>query len=120
MATTFFAVVVGWVLFRADTLAAAQNMLGGMFGKHAAMGSGLIDAHVGPLLLAGFFLCWFAPSSTEIILKLDNVLRRQQGMGWTRFNAVVPVSVTGFFGGVVCAVAMMCLGQPSEFLYFQF
>lgn len=121
MATTFFAVVVGWVLFRADTLAAAQNMLGGMFGKHAAMGSGLIDVvQVSPLLLAGFLLCWFAPSSTEIIMKLDNVLRRGQDTRWLRFIPAIPASVVGFIGGVGCAVTMMSLGQPSEFLYFQF
>ena len=126
MAATFFAVAIGWMIFRADTFAVAQNMLGGLFGKHGAWAPASIEvasidvARVSPLLLVSFLLCWFAPNSTEIIMKLGKALSRAQGARWMSFVPAVPASWMGFLGGVVCALAMMGLGQPSEFLYFQF
>lgn len=118
---TFLSVVIAWVIFRADSLAAAQNMLGGMFGLHRALAPASVDlARVGPLLIIGFLLCWFAPNSTEIILKLDAALKAGKAAYWMRGAPAIPASWVGFIGGAVCALAIMALGQPSEFLYFQF
>jgi len=123
---TFFAVAIGWVIFRTDTLAAARNMWGGMSGMHGVWAPASIEvasidlARASPLLLVSFLVCWFAPNSTEIIMKLGKALGRIQDSRWVRFEPAIQAFCLGFLAGAVCAVALMGLGQPSEFLYFQF
>ena len=119
MVTTFFTVTVGWVMFRTDTFAATQNMLGGMFGQHGGAAPVSIDVvRVSPLLLVSFLLCWFAPNSTELVAALGKALSGARDARWMGFVPALPAS--GLIGGALCGLAMMGLGQPSEFLYFQF
>jgi alginate O-acetyltransferase complex protein AlgI len=100
-AVTFLLVMIGWVVFRADTLEMAGTMLTKMFlfepGFTLAAGLGLTAA-----LLIAASLAHLAPNSFEV--------RHEWGVG-TR------VALAGLF--VLC-IAGIYGAQPSPFLYFQF
>jgi D-alanyl-lipoteichoic acid acyltransferase DltB (MBOAT superfamily) len=131
VALTFVAVVLGWVVFRAESFAAAQVMLGAMFG-----GSGLVlpEAFAGiwhetPTWLAfsgngmgsfgaarGWFwislllgVVWLGPNSQELM------------RGFERSAAVwQPSSRWALLIGLLAASSLLHLVRVSEFLYFQF
>jgi alginate O-acetyltransferase complex protein AlgI len=98
---TFFLVLLGWVVFRAQTLAMAGTMLKKMFtfepGFTMTAGVGLVL-----MLMLAAWLSHVGPNSFE--------LKHEWGTGAT-------VTLMGLF--LVSMVAMYG-GQPSPFLYFQF
>jgi len=74
---TFFIVVVAWVFFRADTLPAAWEYLGSMFGWSAVPGNGAVARgliwnpyYVINFVLAGVVI-WALPQSWDFTRKLD-------------------------------------------------
>jgi alginate O-acetyltransferase complex protein AlgI len=103
---TFVLVLVGWVLFRCESLAQAGALLAGMCGMH---GAGTWAAMFGdmlpfaPWMLAGALLvAFFAPNTWEIKWK--------QGF---------------WIGCLLCALFVLCvmvilINSSSPFLYFQF
>lgn len=100
---TFHAVVVGWVLFRADTLADAAAVLGAIVGAPAA------GAPRGPQLAFFAFVAGF--------LVLSATARRFR---WReRIDAGPIASVVGY---AAIVVATLVLGAESgpQFIYFQF
>ena len=122
-AATFLCVSVAWVLFRANDLGAANNMLRGMLGL-----SGLtVHARAGathPLLvrslpefaavfLAAAVLVWAMPNTRQITDRLDRALDNPAAERF--YLRVVPAAA-----GVVLALAVLEMRQISTFLYFQF
>lgn len=100
---TFLAVVVGWVLFRANSLAEALAMLGSMSGLRAAEG-GYMHLVGSPwtIVLVGsaLALCFWAPNSWEV-----------------RFPR------TRLAAALLAALLVACIlkfAQPAPFVYFQF
>jgi alginate O-acetyltransferase complex protein AlgI len=116
-ALTFMAVLVGWVFFRADSLATALKMLSAMAGQSgvdwsedAALQLGVLAV----LLLIVFFapntqewMADFEPALVEVPLDRSR-LRWRPSRRWALVMALV--SVWGLLG----------INQYSEFLYFQF
>ncbi len=120
---TFFAVVVGWVFFRAETLGGALRVLEGMAGQ----GNLAVESlPVGVLQLAGLAavlgVAVFLPNTVELMRRFDPVVNppaERSGPIGPRFTwRPTPVWVIAT-AGATC-FALLHLGQISEFLYFQF
>jgi len=100
-AVTFFAVVFGWVFFRATDFSMAAGMLQRMFTPHAGPAlpgtAGLLVA-----LAVAIGIAHFAPNTWE--------LEHRWGPAWTGAFAV----------GYALCLAILAGGTASPFLYFQF
>jgi alginate O-acetyltransferase complex protein AlgI len=115
--TTFAAVLVAWVFFRAPDLDAAWSILQAMAGQAAAATSAFDDMAALPWLAALLAIVWLAPNSAEVV-------------GYT--FAGKPLSLSGATAwwspswrwatacGLLAALCLMSMTRVSEFLYFQF
>jgi alginate O-acetyltransferase complex protein AlgI len=103
VAITFLAVVVGWVLFRARSIAEAGMMLATMFGLRQAEGGflNMIDSPGTLLVLgSGLAIAFLAPNSWQL-----------------RFPR------TKLAAAMIAALLFACLlrfAEPAPFVYFQF
>jgi alginate O-acetyltransferase complex protein AlgI len=103
VACTFLAVMVGWVFFRATSLAEAWQLLGVMSGLRAGQGGNLALVTTPlayPVLFVALGIAWFVPDTWRLELP-----RR-------------PV-----WGAALALLFVLCLlrfATPSPFLYFQF
>ena len=123
---TFLAVVVGWVVFRSDTLATASHMLAGMSGA-AGVAAHLTPTYWKQLYLRiaiGLIVVWFAPNTQQIMeryapsLPIDRALLRAQLPGFVlRWRLSVPWA---YASAAVACVGILWLGHITEFLYFRF
>jgi len=144
---TFFAVVVGWVFFRADSIKAAIVVLKGMVGlngiqmplkwlaKWGVVGEWLslhgVRFHNSPTfagssllkwIAVGLAIVWLAPNTQQIMERFDPALDYRQesrsSMPWLRWQ---PNTWWGLATVVVayCGILYMS-GGFSEFIYFQF
>jgi alginate O-acetyltransferase complex protein AlgI len=140
---TFLAVVVGWVVFRAESLDSAWTMLRGMAGANgiviapnmaAALGpaSSLVEAAGIPVASLPFF---YGPDqallTALLLLVVLSAPNSQQLMGYVAPNDDAPHLtksrqrwVPGRAWAVVAAFAFVYtltqMSEVSEFLYFQF
>jgi len=100
---TFLLVVIGWVLFRAPSIAAATHIYGAMF----AFTPGINTSDAGKLLaficIAGAWAIW-GPNSQEIHRNF------RPSYAWSGLAAAA-------FGA---CLSVMAGGRSSPFLYFQF
>ncbi len=100
---TFAAVVVGWVFFRAPTLAVAGDVLAAMAGAHG-LTPATAAARTAPALIAMIIagLLWVnaAPNSWQVDLR--------------------PRPAWALAFGLLLGAAILTIAQPSPFLYFQF
>jgi alginate O-acetyltransferase complex protein AlgI len=127
-ALTFFAVMVAWVFFRADSPAAAVTIFQGMAGlNQAAIAGSAWEARVAAelalafnpaLLVALLLVAVLAPNSNQILGRLEAAIA--DGPAATRSAHVV----TGF--ALACGVAFFFVFKsffsvaPTPFLYFNF
>ena len=133
---TFVAVVVGWVFFRADSLAGAGRMLAGMAGAHGcALPSGWLGCvaidPVAPAMLPAVSVWSWCAVLACIALGLPNTqeIMRQSLSGITRPATVGPAVISIVFRRSVAwaiavaallAAGLVNLPQPTSFLYFNF
>ena len=142
---TFLAVVVAWVIFRADNLDAATRMYEGMMGHNGfpineawmakmqrvgpllsdwGVESGVLIISIKhallywtiPLLLA----CWILPNTQQIMRKFEPAINFIENPRDPSFIEWKPSRVWSL---AVLAMAVICLFNMtgiSEFLYFQF
>jgi D-alanyl-lipoteichoic acid acyltransferase DltB (MBOAT superfamily) len=122
-ALTFAAVVVAWVFFRAESLAAALEMLGAMFGLGGAALPGsagavpMLGAEPWGGLAALLALVWWAPNTNRVLpVALDSP--PAEG-GVPRFAWRATPS-WAFAVGTLALVAVVDLVKRSEFIYFRF
>ena len=142
---TFAVVVIGWVLFRAESFTAAAHVYKGMLGLNgvsvppsfaslpgplpsllsdagvtfegfAGLGKAWVMGEIGLLVLA----VWFLPSVPAIMARYAPVLGSARL--WTarrrwqwRMNARWAGAV-----GAIAALALLSMNRVTEFLYFQF
>ena len=142
---TFVAVVVGWVVFRAESVPAALNMLSGMFGlngftlpdvwlaKWGGFGQwlaqqgvtfndtrGLVRTGLVNWIIILLAIVWLAPNSQQIMALARPALavpNEAPYRGWLLWRPSVWLAVPVAVLAVVCIVN---LHKQSEFLYFQF
>ncbi|HIJ62385.1 MAG TPA: MBOAT family protein [Rhodospirillaceae bacterium] len=123
---TFLAVVVAWVPFRADGVAAARTMLAAMAGLAGpAAETATLDWTAGRLwIAAGLAIVWLAPNTQEIFARYrmlgpvhrqaDRLALPWLGLRWRRSPGwALATAVIGFVG-------LLFFSRGSEFIYFQF
>jgi D-alanyl-lipoteichoic acid acyltransferase DltB (MBOAT superfamily) len=126
---TFVAVVVGWVFFRADSLASAVGMLCGMGGAHGLAGDTSVftttmRANGAIATIAGLLVVWLLPNSQQFMndrrLYLETV---RPISGWTSALVWNPRWwLAPCLFGLLLAYCLLLLAPSnvSEFLYYQF
>lgn len=146
---TFALIVVAWVLFRADSLAAAGRMYSSMFGANGilvstflapfmepyaeffqalgiqALGVTSIDRHNLPKLLGGVLLVLLAPNTQTIMRNFTPGFRSHHYPDPTERAPAVRLTWSysaGYatFFGFLFALCVARLTDVSEFIYFQF
>lgn len=125
---TFIAVIIAWVMFRAESLDGAMSMYSGMFGYNGIYFYGMPnngifgDVKNGVLLLFSMLMIvWFSPNTLDWLrnekpaLFLNSFLTKQQTKLIWKPNITYTLLIT-----IVAVIAIMFVQQESEFLYFQF
>ena len=107
MALTFSLVVIGWVFFRADTMAQAFDYLQGMvqFGTLKASYRFFTEIAISPLIVAFVVIEWLGREQQYALAKL--------GLTWK-----APWRYALYFA-LVLAIAWFG-GEEQQFIYFQF
>ncbi len=144
---TFLAVVAGWVVFRADSMATATAMLKGMAGlngfalpdhwlpKWGLLGQwlsgygvaftdsrGLVPAGLINWIVILLAVVWFAPNTQQIMARGFPLmaLLLPPDMRPARLLAWRPTVVFALIAACVALASIVNLHRQSEFLYFQF
>ncbi|HEY9103983.1 MBOAT family protein [Chitinimonas sp.] len=114
---TLLAVMLGWVFFRADSLASALSLLHSLAGlaSAAVQSAGIERASALPMLLLGFAIALYLPNAQAAALSApesrQGLLRR---LGWRPTLGYAALMTLLGYG------VLTNLHKPSEFLYFQF
>ncbi|TSA16913.1 MAG: MBOAT family protein, partial [Betaproteobacteria bacterium] len=120
---TFVAVVVAWVFFRADSLAAAQAILEAMAGLNGISKADPYYFGAPQLkgLLAMFVIAWGLPNAQQLLCRYRPVLHTYAGdipeagrLVWR------PSAAWALLTAVLLLAATINLTHVSEFLYYQF
>lgn len=115
---TFLLVIIGWILFRADTVTQALNMMQTMFlgaGEKAATSPLLWTALTrSPVVTALLIYCCYASLCCLPKFRSERLpeLQPLDPLGWT---VRIP-----FYAVVAIAAIAFAPTQPSSFIYFQF
>jgi alginate O-acetyltransferase complex protein AlgI len=142
---TFVAVVVGWVLFRADSLSTAAAMLRGMAGLNgfalpdhwlprwgefgawlAAQGvafndtRGLVRTGLVNWIVILLIIVWFAPNTQQIMRDAQPALGVPETGGAASCLRWRPVAWLALPCAALAVLIVVNLHRKSEFLYFQF
>jgi alginate O-acetyltransferase complex protein AlgI len=140
--TTFLAVVVGWVFFRAETLDGAFFMLGAMAGLNGAVLPASLSSELsflgnlvifegryigefGPIKGWGLIACllffaWFLPNTQEIMARFTPSYQYRSINGVSRFAIQNLGLKEAIFVGIILAAALTQISGEDEFLYFNF
>jgi D-alanyl-lipoteichoic acid acyltransferase DltB (MBOAT superfamily) len=118
--TTFLAVVVAWVVFRAESLGSAWTILSGMMGRYGVLWP---EDWMRPftqlaLLLA---LVWWAPNTQSIMGRFDPALLAPglelEAPYWLQWR---PSRAFAVALAIITIWGVLGINRYSEFLYFQF
>lgn len=126
-AMTMTAVMVLWVLFRADSWPTARKIIAAMFDPHAQAGRAIPDLNVYFALVPAigllFICCWLLPNSLEI----SRWVRRRSTAMSGRIDAGIryfPIPQQWSYpalAGICLYLAVSSIGYvKSQFLYFNF
>jgi alginate O-acetyltransferase complex protein AlgI len=111
---TFLAVVVAWVLFRADSMASAISILSKMTSPSQVV-FGRVEMAYSVFIVAYAALAWLAPN-TQTIMGYDHKTRTVgEALGrWQKRPAFL------YATAAVLAFGILGIQQHSEFIYFRF
>jgi D-alanyl-lipoteichoic acid acyltransferase DltB (MBOAT superfamily) len=119
-ALTFLAVVVAWVLFRADDVSSAATLLCAMTGAYGTSADTIIDQTAAISLIAPLLLVvWFAPNMAELT-GYDPRLDCPSSPAPLAQAMWQPSPRWALVFGSLLAISLLSLSKISEFLYFQF
>jgi hypothetical protein len=133
--TTFLAVLVAWVFFRASDLASAGRVLSGMIGLHGLTSAAytkdvqpgllpLLDANPWIWIAALLAISWLAPNSQELIAFAESLIIR-----FVEQNKRPVFQATSLFIGCLSFLLSLLLfiitisvirDAESPFIYFNF
>jgi alginate O-acetyltransferase complex protein AlgI len=143
---TFIAVVIGWVVFRAETLPAAIQLLKAMAGYNGVVMSNAWLLRLGPVaswmqaigiefgtltvplalkawawVIPLLAIVWFMPNTQEYMASYHIGLEKP-GIAAPRFPALIwrPSWILAVAFGIAGCYTILSLHHESEFLYFQF
>ena len=124
---TFLFVVVAWVIFRAESIGGAQNILQAMMGLNGFILSEPIDYQLISILCFLLFIVCFIPSTQEFLLEYNPSLNIYGGpvetppthwvFQYKPSNFVHILIITMM---VMLSILAMQSEQPAEFLYYNF
>lgn len=145
---TFAAVVVAWVLFRADTISSAFGVYRGMLGMNGIVlpeqwlhSSGIFGGWLsssgipfgatpaftkalqGPVLVALLTsIAWFLPNTQQFMLKFEPAINIYHGEKNTTISWLQWSPSWKWAAGcsILMTIGIIMLDKMSEFLYFQF
>jgi alginate O-acetyltransferase complex protein AlgI len=118
VAATFVAVVVSWVIFRADSMSAAILILQGMIGL---FGTGEVPGIRLVLMLASAAAIVFALPNAQQLLQQHRPVLSDPRFPAELKPATLPLGVlAGIATGALLFLSIMFLGRHSTFLYYQF
>jgi alginate O-acetyltransferase complex protein AlgI len=127
-ALTFLCVVIGWVFFRSPDVPTALNLLGGMAGMHGVAVPSPILAAFGSLGVQAQEWGVRANHGGQAFLELWASVGIAGGLAflapntqqWIPDGLWQPTRRWMWATGLLLALCLLALGQPTEFLYFQF
>ena len=124
---TFVAVVVAWVLFRAEDMSSASDILSSMFGltNNQFVGAFVFDGVENKaviVLLLLLFITWFLPNTSELInYKNDDKDMYTAKSGWLmEYMKFRPDRKWAFATAAMFVISVLNLTKVSEFIYFNF
>jgi D-alanyl-lipoteichoic acid acyltransferase DltB (MBOAT superfamily) len=107
---TYLAVLVGAVLFRAETPTQAVHLLAGMLGAHGVSAAPDPRAILNALWLAGLYaIVWGAPTTRQIM--------QADPRSWLRW---APTPRWAAAMGCALTLGLLAAGGTGEFVYFRF
>ena len=124
-AVTFFAVLIAWVFFRAESFDAASRMLSAMFGGAGFVWQTRLDVHNASVWMVVLpVLVWLMPNSQQIMGRF------RPALGFAQYAGRIGRQLTWSWRpgpAVACATSALLLytiwhvvSQRSEFIYYQF
>jgi alginate O-acetyltransferase complex protein AlgI len=123
-ATTLVAVIAAWIVFRASDLAAAGNILAGLFGRHGFLSQVPFPEKTDPVIRAvlALALACLAPNSQQIMRYYQVVLgtAAPPPFNWQRRIVWRPSYATAALSAAAIVATVLFSWKTSEFLYFQF
>lgn len=122
VALTFTATSLAWIVFRAQDLASARNVLGGFIGQgHSSVVSFSPLAAASLLLMA--LVVWGMPNAMQITWRHDPALPSPYANDPVTPASILswrPTRLQAVLYGLLCFVAVLALSNLKPFIYFQF
>ena len=126
-ALTFTIIIITWVVFRAESVNGAQNMIHAMLGLNGLFLSELIDYQFWATLCFLFFIVYFMPSTQEFLVEYKPTLEIYSGhTELKKYHPIFQYKLSSFthnllivLMGWFCLLAMLS-GKTTEFLYGNF
>lgn len=118
MAPTLLAIILGWVIFRADTLSHALSFYQGMMGLNGFAVSDVLQWQITRQSITFMFIGWIVIFLAPKYLEFRQPIKESVAMKTSGYQKPVVVGVTVFC--FVLAVTKLAADSYSPFLYFQF
>jgi D-alanyl-lipoteichoic acid acyltransferase DltB (MBOAT superfamily) len=115
---TFVAVVVAWVVFRAESFTGFAHMLQGMFLGSQTLDADLLDAHTAFYMGAGLLIAFFARNSQALLSGIGERLMAPGRALDRSFLQGAHVGALLFL--IVSLVLISASWGTNEFIYFNF
>ena len=118
-ALTFFAVVIAWVFFRAESFMGAANMLSGMLAGDASLDADLVDFHTASYISIGLLIAVFSMNSQELVARAAAWMDKA-GPALTR-QPFLQGSHAGMLVMLIVSLTLISVAWgTNEFIYFNF
>jgi len=126
--TTFIAIVVAWVFFRAENMAAALAVLKGMIGANGISSpfSSFITTTKVVILILLLLIAWLTPNTQQWMAQYNPAIDVVKNSFpakrlWKRLQWQPTTALGVIFGVLIFVATKTLLAAPtSEFLYFNF
>lgn len=109
---TFICIVIAWVVFRAENIESAINIITPMLTLN--YDAATLDFKTINTLCAGLLIVWFAPNSNELFSTHGKPFFSKLNYKWC---ATLPEAL---LTSALIFIAVIYLARAQEFLYFQF
>jgi alginate O-acetyltransferase complex protein AlgI len=120
---TMFCVVIGQVLFRADSTRGAFAMLASMAGTGGIHSAALVADHakLSVWLVLLFAIVWLLPNTQQILARFESAEGVQPPTGWLGRRLLWQPNLTWALTlGIAFLLSLAFMENTSRFLYFQF
>lgn len=127
VAFTFVLVIIAWVFFRAESVPVALTMLSKMIGADELIQAGDLSFYMNNyrfyILLISFVIVWSMPNTQQFTAEYKPALETYPNEVKNYFCKRClwqPIKRWAFILCIMGLMAILSLGQVSEFIYYQF